>query len=102
MVHQGNKTENDDDDNRNVAVGQNFTAVVDLYDPNHYLKNAVIEYSWSFDMDNHFTFNNSFIYSYIESGDKLIVAKATATFPDSSSISGYFTKSLSAKGLLFY
>lgn len=94
-IYQGDESNNKDLDE--IAVGENFTAVVDLYDPNHYLKDAVFVYSWSFDMDRYYTYNNSFTYNFIDEGRKVLIVKPIATFPDSRSISGFFHKSLTAK-----
>lgn len=85
-----------------VAIGKNFTAVVDLHDPHHFLKDAVIDYGWVLDMNIYTTLNNSFIYNFTTVGEKLIQARATATFPDSRSIFGYFSKTVTAEGLLIY
>lgn len=88
------------DDVKEIAVGENFTAVVSLHDPNHYLKDAVIDYTWSFDMDQYFTSNNSFIYNFSDVGDKTIIVKPKATLPNSQTISGFFYKQLKAEGML--
>jgi len=80
-----------------VAVGENFTSVLKLYDPNNFLVDAAIDYGWSIDMDSHITIDNSFVYKFVEAGDKVILSRATATFQDSTQMFGYFRKTVNAK-----
>jgi len=94
LIYQGNK--NTSEGVEEVAIGEDFTAVIDLYDPNNFLKDAVIDYSWSLDMDTHLTLNSSILYNFTDVGEKRIIAKPTATFPDFS-VSGFFTKTVTAK-----
>lgn len=95
VVYQGNSSNEDGLDE--VAVGENFTAVLNLHDPNYYLKDATIDYGWSIDMDTYITIDNFFIYNFSDAGEKLILSRATASFPDSTTVFGYFNKTVAAK-----